>query len=100
MNIAIVGTGNVGQKSTVPVGTAKKVKATIQDELDKRCVDVPFDVAINPEFLKEGAAIKYFMSPDRVVVVPLPIDLIFWLSQTQNYKSLGTYRKVCPRVLS
>lgn len=55
-------------KSTVPVGTAKIVKAAIQDELDKRGVDVPFDVASNPEFLKEGAAIKDFMSPDRVVV--------------------------------
>ena len=55
-------------KSTVPVGTAKKVKSAIQAELDKRGADVPFDVASNPEFLKEGAAIKDFMSPDRVVV--------------------------------
>ena len=55
-------------KSTVPVGTAKLVKQTIQAELDKRGVDISFDVASNPEFLKEGDAIKDFMTPDRVVV--------------------------------
>ena len=55
-------------KSTVPVGTAIKVKNTIQEELDRRGVNIEFDVASNPEFLKEGAAIKDFMSPDRVVV--------------------------------
>lgn len=55
-------------KSTVPVGTAKKVRAAIQEELDKRREQIDFEVASNPEFLKEGAAIKDFMSPDRVVV--------------------------------
>ncbi len=55
-------------KSTVPVGTARKVKAVIAEELSRRDVDVEFDVASNPEFLKEGAAIKDFMSPDRIVV--------------------------------
>lgn len=55
-------------KSTVPVGTAKKVHDVIEEELQKRGVSVEFDVASNPEFLKEGSAIKDFMSPDRVVV--------------------------------
>ncbi|MCM1162713.1 MAG: UDP-glucose/GDP-mannose dehydrogenase family protein [Muribaculaceae bacterium] len=55
-------------KSTVPVGTANKVKAAILEELAKRGEAIDFEVASNPEFLKEGAAIKDFMSPDRVVV--------------------------------
>lgn len=55
-------------KSTVPVGTARKIKQCIREELDKRGISIDFDVASNPEFLKEGAAIKDFMSPDRVVV--------------------------------
>jgi UDPglucose 6-dehydrogenase len=55
-------------KSTVPVGTAKKVKQVVQEELDKRGVKIEFDVASNPEFLKEGAAIDDFLRPDRIVV--------------------------------
>ena len=55
-------------KSTVPVGTAEKVKTVIQAELNKRSVQIGFDVASNPEFLKEGSAIDDFMKPDRVVV--------------------------------
>jgi len=55
-------------KSTVPVGTAQRIRTAIEEELALRGCDIPFDVASNPEFLKEGAAIKDFMSPDRVVV--------------------------------
>lgn len=55
-------------KSTVPVGTSKLVRAAIEEELEKRGETIEFEVASNPEFLKEGAAIKDFMSPDRVVI--------------------------------
>ncbi|WP_276496867.1 UDP-glucose dehydrogenase family protein [Pontibacter litorisediminis] len=55
-------------KSTVPVGTARKVRQAIEEELEARGADIPFDVASNPEFLKEGAAIEDFLKPDRIVV--------------------------------
>jgi UDPglucose 6-dehydrogenase len=58
----------VVDKSTVPVGTADKVRQALQDELTARGVDIPFSVASNPEFLKEGAAVDDFMKPDRIVV--------------------------------
>lgn len=60
--------GVVVTKSTVPVGTAKKVGAAVQEQLDARGVDIDFDISSNPEFLKEGAAIDDFMKPDRIVV--------------------------------
>jgi UDPglucose 6-dehydrogenase len=58
----------VAVKSTVPVGTSRKVRETIEEELKRRGVDIEFDVASNPEFLKEGNAIEDFMKPDRVVI--------------------------------
>ena len=58
----------IATKSTVPVGTTRLVERTIAEELSRRGVELEFDVASNPEFLKEGVAVKDFMSPDRVVV--------------------------------
>jgi len=58
----------IATKSTVPVGTAEKIRVAIQSELDKRGVSISFDMASNPEFLKEGAAIDDFLKPERIVI--------------------------------
>ena len=65
---ALSGYAVVTVKSTVPVGTTQQVKQIVQEQLDKRGVEIEFDVASNPEFLKEGRAVRDFMMPDRVVV--------------------------------
>lgn len=83
-------------KSTVPVGTAQKVKAVIQEELSKRNVNITFDVASNPEFLKEGSAIKDFMSPDRIVVgvesekAKILMDKLYKPFTLNNYRTIFT----------
>ena len=74
-------------KSTVPVGSADLVRSIIRDELDRREVQIPFDVVSNPEFLKEGAAIDDFMRPDRIVVGtenPQSIELMRQVYQPFN----------------
>ena len=71
-------------KSTVPVGTARKVKAAIQEELSKRGMDIPFDVASNPEFLREGRAVGDFDNPDRIVLGVASMEFLFSKADT-NY---------------
>jgi len=79
-------------KSTVPVGTAERVRREIQKELDKRGVSIPFDVASNPEFLKEGSAIDDFMRPDRVILgvdsqkAKELLDALYKPMQLNNYR--------------
>ena len=83
----------VVDKSTVPVGTADKVKAEIQSALDKRGKSLEFDVVSNPEFLKEGAAISDFMKPDRIIVGtdnPRTTELLRTLYEPFNRNHAGT----------
>ena len=83
-------------KSTVPVGTAQKVKCAIQEELDKRNAKIEFDVASNPEFLKEGDAVDDFMKPDRVVVgvesekAKLMMERLYKPFMMNNYRLIFT----------
>ncbi|MCD7970654.1 MAG: UDP-glucose/GDP-mannose dehydrogenase family protein [Alistipes sp.] len=87
-------------KSTVPVGTAMKVRAALQEELDKRGVDIPFDVASNPEFLKEGDAVKDFLNPDRVVIgvdSERARELLTWLYRPLQ---LNNFRVIFMDILS
>ena len=83
-------------KSTVPIGTAGKVKTAIQEELNKRNINITFDVASNPEFLKEGNAVQDFMSPDRVVVgiesdrAKILMDKLYKPFTMNNYRMIFT----------
>ena len=83
-------------KSTVPVGTAQKVKAVIQEELDKRGMEIEFDIASNPEFLKEGDAVSDFMKPDRVVIgveserAKLIMEKLYKPFMMNNYRMIFT----------
>jgi UDPglucose 6-dehydrogenase len=81
-------------KSTVPVGTAQKIKQAITEEQAQRGVDIPFDIASNPEFLKEGAAIKDFMSPDRVVVGVESETAKEWMSRLYRPFLLNNFRVI------
>ena len=87
-------------KSTVPVGTADKVKATIQQQLDKRSVSITFDVVSNPEFLKEGNAIIDFMKPDRVIIGAESDYAIEKMKQLYAPFSMSRERFICMNVRS
>lgn len=87
-------------KSTVPIGTAERVRRVVEDELNRRGEAIPFDVASNPEFLKEGTAIKDFMSPDRVVVgvdSPVALDI---MERLYRPFQLNNYRVIIMDILS
>lgn len=87
-------------KSTVPIGTANRVKETVREELEKRGEDIPFDVASNPEFLKEGSAIKDFMSPDRIVIGVDSLRAKELMERMYRPFQLNNYRVIMMDILS
>lgn len=87
-------------KSTVPIGTAEKVRNAVSEELKKRGETIPFDVASNPEFLKEGSAVKDFMSPDRVVVGVDSPNALEIMERLYRPFQLNNYRVIIMDILS
>ena len=87
-------------KSTVPIVTAKRVKEAVREELEKRGEDIPFDVASNPEFLKEGSAIKDFMSPDRIVIGVDSLRAKELMERMYRPFQLNNYRVIMMDILS
>lgn len=87
-------------KSTVPIGTANRVKETVREEIEKRGEDIPFDVASNPEFLKEGSAIKDFMSPDRIVIGVDSLRAKELMERMYRPFQLNNYRVIMMDILS
>lgn len=87
-------------KSTVPIGTANRVKEAVREELEKRGEDIPFDVASNPEFLKEGSAIKDFMSPDRIVIGVDSLRAKELMERMYRPFQLNNYRVIMMDILS
>ena len=87
-------------KSTVPIGTANRVKEAVREELEKRGEDIPFDVASNPEFLKEGSAIKDFMSPDRILIGVDSLRAKELMERMYRPFQLNNYRVIMMDILS
>lgn len=87
-------------KSTVPIGTANRVKEAVREELEKRGEDISFDVASNPEFLKEGSAIKDFMSPDRIVIGVDSLRAKELMERMYRPFQLNNYRVIMMDILS
>ncbi len=87
-------------KSTVPIGTANRVTEAVREELEKRGEDIPFDVASNPEFLKEGSAIKDFMSPDRIVIGVDSLRAKELMERMYRPFQLNNYRVIMMDILS